>query len=351
MIGARARLAGATLGGVCVAVLVSGAAGAGGADALGYSGAYEGTAIIVVADPVTGAARSATSDVLVTFAPPTGGDPNPFHLTIGPGAAGGPGAVTIVSVSPAVGGTGPPTQHWSFTQNAADPGAVAFTGRLADNSPVGGVVPNTLAASDAQGSAVLLALDPGARLSGRADDAGLVVAIDGTVAGGQYTFQVVIEARAVAGSAPAVGQQGVINMDSVLLLARPEVVSPTVATLDYGTVVTITGPSATVPYAGSYLPVSLADGTSGCVYEPFVDRIGAPVAPATGDAATILLDGVLLRDGPSYLAGVVATVAGPAPVTVTGAAVHDYIGGQDYLPVTLADGTSGWVLEVFVTGA
>ena len=134
-------------------------------------------------------------------------------------------------------------------------------------------------------------------------------------------------------------------MDSVLLLARPEAVSPTLATLSYGTVVTITGASVTVPSAGSYLPVALEDGTAGWVYEPFVDRVGTAVTPATGEAGTISFDGVPLVDGPSWLAGVITTVPAGTPVTIAGAAVHDFIGDNDYLPVTLADGTPGWVLE------
>jgi hypothetical protein len=318
-------------------------------DGLVRSRRYEGTATVVIEDTGSGAVAVVTADAVVAFAPPLAGEPNPFHLAIVPGGTGDvPGAVTVASATPGAAESGPAVQHWSFEEGAADDGALAFSGRLVDNDPLDGAVPNRLSVADADGQLVDLALGAGTRMTGRADDEGVVISLDGTTVDAGQTFQILIEASAVAGSASPAGQQGVINMDSVLLLARPEVVSPTLATLSYGTTVTITGPSVTVPMAGSYLPVVLEDGTAGWVYEPFVDRVGEAVTPATGEAGTISADGVQLVDGPSLLAGVITAMPAGTPVTITGAAVHDLLGGNDYLPVTLADGTTGWVLEGFV---
>lgn len=78
------------------------------------------------------------------------------------------------------------------------------------------------------------------------------------------------------------------------------------------------------------------------------DAVEAPPA-ADGSRATVSTDGVNLRAEPTTSGDVVRVLAVGTEVTITGEAVD--ADGYSWVPVSLEDGTTGWVVADFLTPA
>ncbi len=283
------------------------------------------------------------ADVVVTLTLPTTGEANPFRLVIAPVSdTTSAGGISVVSVSEP-GKLGQVVQYWTIRAD----GDTVFHGDLTGNASTANTITLSVARNDIQ----LLPMEVGSSLTGRFSEAGLTLWIEGTTVVGNHTFETAIEAtiaETAEESALPAGQRGIINTNSVEMFERPDPVSPVIATLSAGTVVTITGPSVAVFLVGNYLPITLEDGRSGWVYEPFVDRVGEPADPVIGDPGEIIGDGIPLLGSPSTFGAVVATLDTGTLVTITGPSVRDLTFDVVYVPVALEDGMSGWVNDLFV---
>lgn len=153
-------------------------------------------------------------------------------------------------------------------------------------------------------------------------------------------------ARPASESAGSETSTGVINANSTLLYRAPSILSGTIAVMEYGTEVVITGPVVLddmYPYQ-PFLPITLPDGTSGFVYEAFVDRAGRRSLPRPeGQSGVITATGVFLLSIPSYLGTSVATLEAGTRVIITGPPTKDFVTGSVYVPVALENGSTGWV--------
>lgn len=153
------------------------------------------------------------------------------------------------------------------------------------------------------------------------------------------------------------GKGGATYVYEVEYLRRIEIATITVDELnspdlvgqtDYAAITLIT--CATGTFDGQeYTSRDIIRGRLASVQRPGGDA-AAPVAGgglAEGGTATVNTDGVNLRAEPSTSADVVSVIANGTVVTISGASQD--ADGYTWWPITLDDGTTGWIVADFLT--